>query len=68
VKSAKEIKLLPGDLVDIITDNAYNGTGLVIGYHEEHDAWARPLFCAYKVLTTEGRLGHYFAAELWLLE
>lgn len=60
-------KLQPGDLVDIVSDNAYVGTGLVLGFHEECDEWNHPRLSAYKIFYN-GKASFYFACELRRIE
>jgi hypothetical protein len=60
-------KFQPGDLVDIISDNTYVGTGLVLGFHEECDEWNKLILNAYKIFHN-GKTSFYFAGELRRVE
>jgi hypothetical protein len=60
-------KFQPGDLVDIIIDNAYVGTGLVLGFFEKSDQWNKSILSAYKVFHN-GKVLFYFAGELRRIE
>ena len=60
-------KFQPGDLVDIVTDNAYVGVGLIVCFREEADVWNKPTLSAYKVWYN-GKISLYFAGELRIIE